>query len=277
MKKSINVHNLSKQFKNFSLNKLSFILNEGEVTGLIGRNGSGKTTLIKSLIGLVNPDSGDIKFWNEDLDQNKDKIGVVFDDFNINMFLTAQEVEKIQKPSFSNWDSDLYSNLLERFEIPKNIKIKDMSKGMKMKLQIASVLARKPKLLILDEITSGLDPVMRDSIIDILFDFIQDETNSILISSHNLEDLEQIIDNVLFIKEGSFIFNNSILDIKDNYVIAYCNKEDFERIDPEFIINNKEHDYNMELLIQHPDQFRNQYPEIQTEAVNLNELFKLVN
>ena len=183
----LTVSGLTKHYPGFTLDHVSFSVPGGSIMGLIGENGAGKSTTIKALLGLVRPDEGSVAFWGQDLaaaPRLKEDLGVVFDGGSFYETLTPAQVGSILRHAYSQWDDGLYRSYLERFAVPAQKEIKGLSKGMKAKLSIAAALSHRPRLLILDEATSGLDPVMRDDILDVFLDFVQDEEHSILMSSH---------------------------------------------------------------------------------------------
>ena len=204
MENVLEVKNLDKKYEKFELKNVSFELPKGMILGLIGENGAGKTTTIKSILNIIKKNSGNIKIFGIDIDENEKKIkqdiGVVLDDSFLSEYLTPKDINKIMKNFYINWDEELYFNYIEKFNLPKDKISKDFSNGMKMKLKIATAISHKPKLLILDEPTAGLDPVARNDILDIFQEFIEDGEHSILVSSHITSDLEHIADfmNMMF-------------------------------------------------------------------------------
>ncbi|MBR1984614.1 MAG: ABC transporter ATP-binding protein, partial [Clostridia bacterium] len=195
MKNIIEVSNLIKKYdSNFQLGKIDIEIPSGCIIGLIGENGAGKTTFIKSLLNIISIGNAKIKIFGKDINKYeseiKEEIGVVLDNMFFPEILTTADVNTIMKEAYKKWDEDLFYKYLEDFSIPKNQKIKILSKGMRKKLEIATALSHKPKLLILDEPTSGLDPVVRNEILDIFMNFIQDEEHSIILSTHITSDLE---------------------------------------------------------------------------------------
>ena len=205
----LQVNNLTKQYTDFTLDRVSFSVQKGTIMGLIGENGAGKSTTINAILNLIRKDEGSVTFWGQELSsskQLKEDVGVVFDGINFYETLTPAKVGKIASAAYKQWDAHLYQDYLKRFQLPVDKEIKSLSKGMKMKLSIAVALSHKPKLLIMDEATSGLDPVMRDDILDVFLDFVQDENHSILMSSHITTDLEKIADYITFIHQGKVLF-----------------------------------------------------------------------
>ena len=217
MEPALQITNLTKEYPGFKLDHVSFTLPRGTIMGLIGENGAGKSTTINAVLDLIKRDDGSITYWGKELSQDprqlKEDIGVVFDGINFYETLTPAKVGKISAAAYRQWDPAVYKSYLEKFQLPSDKEIKTFSKGMKMKLCIANALSHDPKLLILDEATSGLDPVMRDDILDVFLDFIQDENHSILMSSHITTDLEKVADYITFIHEGKIIFSRT-KDIK---------------------------------------------------------------
>ncbi|SOB93388.1 ABC-2 type transport system ATP-binding protein [Ureibacillus xyleni] len=210
---AIEVFNLRKNFNQFHLNDVSFTLPTGTIMGFVGENGAGKTTTIKCILNLLKKDSGTIQLFGLDAkDDNltiKERIGVVFDDIHFPDMLSAQQINKFLQETYQNWDRQYYFDLLTQLKVPIHKPIKELSRGMKMKLSITIALAHHPQLLILDEPTSGLDPIVRDEILDLFLQFMQDENNSILFSSHITSDLEKIADYITFIHEGEILFSEN--------------------------------------------------------------------
>lgn len=206
----LQVNNLTKQYSDFKLDNVSFSLPKGTIMGLIGENGAGKSTTINAILDLIKKDDGTVTFWGQELSSDprrlKEDIGVVFDGINFYETLTPAKIGQISKAAYTQWDQHLYNEYLTKFQLPTKNEVKTFSKGMKMKLCIAVALSHHPKLLILDEATSGLDPVMRDDILDVFLDFVQDEQHSILMSSHITTDLEKIADYITFIHQGKVMF-----------------------------------------------------------------------
>lgn len=245
--------NVCKSYEGFKLNNVSFCLPKGSIMGFVGENGAGKTTTIKAILNLIKIDSGSIEVLGlnniKHEKQIKEQIGVVFDESYFHDNLKPRDISKIMKDVFSNWDGKLFNYYINRFKLPENKIIKEFSKGMKMKLSIATALSHNPKLLILDEATSGLDPVMRNEILDVFLDFIQDEDHSILISSHITSDLEKIADYITFINQGKIVFSNSKDDIIYNYGVLKCGLNDFKKIDKTYMVAHRKSQFGYEVLV----------------------------
>ena len=184
MNNALTISGLTKTYKDFVLDRVSFDVPEGSIVGLIGENGAGKSTTINAVMGLIKKDAGHISIMGkEELDNDtKEQIGVVFDGSNYPEILSPKRLNRVMKNIYHSWDEHTYRSLLKQFSLPADKQISQFSKGMKMKLAITVALSHNSKLLILDEATSGLDPVIRDDILDMLLDFVQDEDHSILVS-----------------------------------------------------------------------------------------------
>lgn len=249
----LQIDSLCKSYEDFSLQNISFILPQGCIMGLVGQNGAGKSTTLKAILGLVRPDSGSVKLFGQELRENegqiKEQIGVVFDSMNLPEMLRGKDVGKVLGPLYQSWDQTAFNGYLERFSLPKNKLIKDYSRGMKMKVAIAAALSHGAKLLLLDEATGGLDPIVRDEILDILLEFMQDPTHGILFSSHITGDLEKIADYVTFIHEGQVRFSQPKDELLDSYAVVKCSPQQLASIDPAALISVRSHQYGTEALV----------------------------
>lgn len=263
MENNIEVNNLSKKYDTFELKNINFTVPKGSIVGFVGENGAGKTTTIKSILNITNS-SGSIKILGKNIKQYekeiKQNIGVVLDDSFLSEYLTAKQINSIMKDIYNEWDENKYINYLKQFNLPINKLLKDYSSGMKMKLKIATAISHNPKLLILDEPTNGLDPVVRNEILDIFRNYIEeDETRSIFISTHITTDLEHISDYIVFIKNGEIIFNLPTIELLENYGIIKCSKEDFSKIDEQDYIRFKQEKYQYEVLTDNKENIIKKY------------------
>ena len=215
MENILELQQVSKLFpkSDFALRDVTFSLPYGAILGFVGENGAGKTTTIGCILNTVMKDGGTIKLFGQEMSDAdtslREKIGVVYDGDNFPAYWTTKQVSEVMSGLYKQWDNDLFQKYLEDFHLPVNLKIKHYSKGMTMKLAIATALSHHPKLLILDEATSGLDPIMRDEMLDVFLEFVQEETHSILLSSHITSDLEKIADYITFIHNGKIIMNET--------------------------------------------------------------------
>ena len=250
----LKIKSLSKSLNDFHLGPLDLSIKRGSILGYIGENGAGKSTTIKLILGDMEKDSGQIYIFGkkiEDLTEDeKKKIAFVFEDFFFPQEMNVKEVEKFHSMYYGNfWEKEKFNKLVKRFNLPEKKKISTFSRGMKMKLSLILALSHKAELLILDEATSGLDPVARDDILDILLEFIQDENNSIMISSHILSDLEKIADEIAFIHRGKLIFVESKDVLEEEYGIVSLSKEEFESLDKSAIISVRDYKFGKECLV----------------------------
>lgn len=250
---AIDVQHLSKTFKSFQLQDVTFTLPTGTIMGFIGENGAGKTTTIKCLLNLINKDSGDIQIFGLDYKNNEQKIkteiGVVFDDLLFPDMYTPKQIHYVMEEMYANWDNKYYFSLLNQFKVPTTKCIKEFSRGMKMKLSIIIAISHHPKLLVLDEPTSGLDPIVRDEILDLFLQFMQNDQNSILFSSHITSDLEKIADYITFIHEGKIVFSESKDTLLYNYGIWKGTKEEAIDLPEEGIVRILEHPFGLQILV----------------------------
>lgn len=274
----LQVNNLTKHYPSFTLNHVSFDLPKGAIMGLIGENGAGKSTTINAILNLIHKDEGSVTFWGEELSsskQLKEDIGVVFDGINFYETLTPAKVAKISAAAYRQWDESLFQDYMKRFKLPTDKEIKALSKGMKMKLSIAVALSHHPKLLILDEATSGLDPVMRDEILDVFMDFVQDEEHSIIMSSHISTDLEKIADYITFIHQGKVLFCKSKDELRYNYGIIRCGAALFNAIEKEDILTYRKDDYQWNVLVADKEKARKKYKNAVVDDATIDDILLL--
>lgn len=251
---AVEISNLCKTYGDFSLKNISFSLPSGSILGLVGENGAGKSTTIKMIMGSALPDSGSVQVFGKsnkgrDFAQTKEDIGVVLDEAYFPEIISASNVSKIMKYTYKNWDEKQYSEYIKQFKLPEKKPFKDYSRGMKMKLAIAVALSHKAKLLILDEATSGLDPMVRDEMLDIFNDFTREDDHSILISSHIVSDLEKICDYIAFIHEGRLVLFEEKDRLLHEYAIVKMPAQRFESVPPEAVKSKKVTPYGVEALV----------------------------
>ena len=270
---ALEIRNLTKSFKDFRLDDLSLTLPSGCIMGLIGENGAGKSTTIKLILDIIHKDSGSIKILGEDNEKNikltKEDVGVVMDDVGLPECLNAKQVGHVMKHTFKNWDQNEYNHLLAKFSIPDKKQFKDFSRGMKMKLGIAIAMSHGAKLLLLDEATSGLDPVVRDEVVEMFYDFTRDEGHSILISSHIVSDLEKLCDYIAFLHKGKLLLCEEKDVLLSEYGIIHCSSEELTHIEPQFIKHKKETSYGIEAIV-----LREKTPaDFKISPITIEELF----
>lgn len=273
---AVEVKNLTKKYDGFTLDNVSFTVPKGSIMGFIGQNGAGKSTTINALLGIIKPDSGEISLLGENLFENeayiKKNVAAVFDEIPFNGALSAKQVGFIMGGIFTEWDKEKYNSLLERFSLPLKKPLGKFSKGMKMKLQIAAALSHGAKLLIMDEATTGLDPVVRNEILDIFMEYIEDEDHSILMSSHITSDLEKIADSVTFIDKGKILVSGYKDDILASHALIKCGRADYGNIAGEDIVSARLTDFGAEVMVSDAQNCRKKYPSLVFDTTTLDEI-----
>lgn len=253
MDKAFEIVNLNKSFKDFALKDINLSLPKGYIMGFVGANGAGKSTTMGCLLGMVKADSGSIKIFGKETAKltaaDKEKIGVVMDGVPFAPIFNLKDINTVLKNVYTNWDSHKFLSLCSRFNLPEKKQIKDYSTGMRAKLNISMAISHNPQLLVLDEATSGLDPVVRDEILDILQDFVCDENHSILMSSHITGDLEKICDYIAFIKDGEIVFVENKDILQEKYAVVHLAKEQYAQLDKAAVVGAKFTDYNVSALV----------------------------
>ena len=267
---ALEIRGLTKHFADFTLDNLNLILPGGCILGLIGENGAGKSTTIRLILGMLRADSGTVTILGQDSRENpvltKQDIGVVLDEVGIPECMTPKQVGKVMANVFLRWNAETYQGLLARFSLPENKKFKEFSKGMKMKLGLAVALSHEAKLLILDEATGGLDPVVRDEVVDMLAEFTRDETHAILISSHIVSDLEKLCDYVAFLHKGKLLLCEEKDLLLSEYGILHCKPEELPE---EGILHKKQNAYGVAAIVRR-DAVK---PETALSPISMEELF----
>ena len=250
---ALEIKNLTKAYPGFTLDNLNLTLPSGCILGLIGENGAGKSTTIKLILDMIHKDSGSIIILGKDntdsIELTKEDIGVVMDEVGIPECLTVKQVGNVMKNTFRNWDDAEYARLAQKLALPDKKQFKEFSRGMKMKLGIAIALSHKAKLLILDEATSGLDPVVRDEVVEMFSDFTRDENHSILISSHIVSDLEKLCDYVAFLHKGKLLLCEEKDQLLAEYGLIHCTAEEIQNLPAEAIKYKKENPYGIEAMV----------------------------
>lgn len=278
----LEVQNLCKTYPDtkFMLNNITFGVNKGTIVGIVGKNGAGKSTTINTILNIINKDSGVIKVFGEEIRDDKvdvrNNIAVVFDKINFYEELTPKKLEKVLSDVYTNWDKETFSRLLNRFDIPSDKKIKLLSRGMAMKLSISVALSHKAKLLILDEATSGLDPVVREEILDIFLEFVEDENNAILLSSHISSDLEKVADYIIFIDNGAIILNETKDKLLYEYGIVRMRQKDFEDLNRAEYITFRKRGLQFEALVADKKRFAKKHPDIVVDSTTIDEMLALL-
>ena len=273
---AIEIKNLTKKYDGFTLDNVSFNVPKGSIMGFIGQNGAGKTTTINSLLNIIRWDSGEIKLLGMEMPEHeyeaKEQIAAIFDVLPFNGDLSAKQLTKIMGSIWKEWDDECFRNYLERFQLPYNKKFGTFSKGMKMKLQIAAGLSHNAKLLIMDEATTGLDPVVRNEILDIFLEYLQDENNSILMSSHITSDLEKVADMVTFIDKGKILLTGIKDEILESHGVVKCSKRDFKDFEREDYISARVTDFGAEVMVSDRGRTSKKYSGVVIDKTTLEEI-----
>ncbi|HEX3030151.1 MAG TPA: ABC transporter ATP-binding protein [Clostridia bacterium] len=280
MNNALEITSLCKEFKEFSLSNVSFNLPEGYIMGLIGSNGSGKTTVLKLILNMLKKSSGEIKVFSldhikheEDIKQN---IGVVFDQTYMVDNWTLFDVERAVKGFYKKWDSGKYHKLIKDFNLTAGKRLKDLSRGMKVKVMIAIALSHDARLLILDEPTSSLDPVGRDELLDILGTYILKEDKSVLFSTHLTADLEKIADYITFLNNGRIVYSGTKDELLENYVILKGDKKEITANQKRILTGYREFNTGFEGMVQY-NNFTGFSPRIISEPASLDDIIIFMN
>lgn len=246
----IEIKNLNKSYPEFALKNVNFSIPEGYVTGFIGKNGMGKTTTIKSILSLIQY-GGDIFKANFDtnIELDNQKIGVIMDDSFLAKDWNMDLVNKAIMVGYDEWDENAYWQYLEKFNIDKRLRVKELSRGMKTKLMLSITLSHNADLLILDEPTSGLDPSMREEFVEVISDYMQDDKHTVLFSTHITQDLEVIADYIVFIDNGEIVLSLEKEEFINYFMILKCGAENPNAIDESAVLGKKKSKYNMEYLV----------------------------
>lgn len=267
---AIEIRNLNKSYPGFELRNLNLTLPSGCIMGLVGENGAGKSTTIKLILGMGKADSGEISVLGRAMSVDvKQEIGVVLDEAGYPQGMNARQIGKVMKSAYRNWNPGTYERYLNKLAVPANKPFKDLSRGMKMKLSIAVALSHEAKLLVLDEATSGLDPVVRDELLDVFNEFARDSGNSVLISSHIVSDLEKICDYIAFLHKGTLMLCEEKDVLLEQYTFVHGTSDEIDGIDRADVIGRKDGRFGTEAIVRR-EAVR---PGMQTSPVSIEELF----
>lgn len=277
MTNALTISGLTKTYPDFTLDNVSFAVPSGSIVGLIGENGVGKSTTINAALGLIQKEAGQVSILGKEKidDDTKERIGVVFDGSNYPEILSPKKINRIMKNIYRSWNEQIYFRLLKQFSLPLDKQVKQFSKGMKMKLAISAAFSHQSNLLILDEATSGLDPVMRDDILDMLLEFVQEEERSILVSSHITSDLEKIADYIVFIHKGKVVFSKPKDALMEQYGMIKCGTAQFEALDKADITAYRKMDYEWQVLITNREKMERKYPKAMIVPATIDEIMLL--
>lgn len=272
----ITLKGVSKDYGDFKLDNVSFSVPEGSVCGFIGQNGAGKTTTIRIILDAINRDGGEVYVFEKNMDKDsaavREEIGVVFDEMGFHDFLSAAQINTIMKNIYKNWNQEKYFKYLKRFSLPAKKACGSFSRGMRMKLQIATALSHEAKLLIMDEPTSGLDPIVRNEMLQIFREFVVEEDHTILLSSHITGDLEKLADEVVFIDGGKIILQGNKDELLEKHGILRCKKDEVEIINKDLVVSAEISSLGAEVLVNDRKAAEKMYPQMIVEPAGLEEI-----
>ena len=279
MTNAIELKHIEKSFGEFTLRDVSLSIPTGTICGLVGENGAGKSTLIRILMGALRPDSGAAVTLGADVSapaflRVKEDIGVVLDEGCFPESLTAPQVGKIMAATYRRWEPETFSAYCKRFALPEKTAFKDYSRGMKMKLTIAAALSHQAKLLVLDEATAGLDPVVRGELLDLFLEFIQDERHSIVMSSHITADLEQIADSIAYLHNGQLLFQENKDDLLQEYGVLHCGEDVLPSLPAGLVVFTRRGAYGCESLVRERRTVQELLPEAVCDAARLDDIMR---
>lgn len=273
---AVEIRGVTKRYKGFTLDNISFDVPKGSIMGFVGQNGAGKTTTIRSMLNITNIDAGEIRLLGLDhIKQEfeiKNRLAVVFDELPFHDIFNAADMARVFEGIYPEWDNKQYAEYLERFELPVKKKVGEYSKGMKMKLQIACALSHNAELLIMDEATTGLDPVVRDEILHIFMEYLRDGERSILMSSHITSDLEKIADSVTFIDKGKILLSGYKDVILETHGILKCSKEELPNIDKSEIVSARVNEFGAEVMLSDRERAVRLFPGKIVDAASLDDV-----
>lgn len=279
---SLEIENLAKTYpdSDFRLDNVSFSIPRGTIMGFVGENGAGKTSTMNAVLNIIRKDSGTIKILGQEMSDKdrelREQVGVVFDAANFSELLTPSKLAKVMAGTYKQWDQELFLRLATRFNLELGQKIGKYSRGMKMKLALTVALSHRPKLLILDEATSGLDPIVREEILSVFLEFIENEDHSILMSSHITSDLEKIADYITFIHQGQVLLTESKDRLIYEYGIARCKIAQFEQIYLADRLAYRKRDHQIDVLVNDREAFERKYKGIVMDAGTIDEIMLLL-
>ena len=279
MENLIEIQGLCKHYKDFTLDHIDLTVPEGQIVGLIGENGAGKTTTLKALLGVIRPDGGTIRLLGGDPGDPaiRSQVGVVFEDGYFYGGLCARQIDRIMAGIHATWDSALFHGYCRRFDLEESKPVKDFSRGMRMKMSLATALAHRPKLLVMDEATSGLDPVVRGEMLDLFLEFIQDEGHGVLMSSHITADLERIADQIAYIHKGKLLFQQDKDLLLEDMAILRCSAGEIDSLPKNLVVARRGGAYGSAALVRHPQNVRRLLPSAVLDRADIDEIMQFIS
>ena len=279
MENLIEIQGLCKHYKDFTLDHIDLTVPEGQIVGLIGENGAGKTTTLKAVLGVIRPDGGAIRLLGGDPGDPaiRSQVGVVFEDSYFYGGLCARQIDRIMAGIHATWDSALFHGYCRRFDLEGSKPVKDFSRGMRMKMSLATALAHRPKLLVMDEATSGLDPVVRGEMLDLFLEFIQDEGHGVLMSSHITADLERIADQIAYIHKGRLLFQQDKDLLLEDMAILRCSAGEIDSLPKNLVVARRGGAYGSAALVRHPQNVRRLLPSAVLDRADIDEIMQFIS
>ena len=279
MENLIEIQGLCKHYKDFTLDHIDLTVPEGQIVGLIGENGAGKTTTLKAVLGVIRPDGGAIRLLGGDPGDPaiRSQVGVVFEDSYFYGGLCARQIDRIMAGIHATWDSALFHGYCRRFDLEESKPVKDFSRGMRMKMSLATALAHRPKLLVMDEATSGLDPVVRGEMLDLFLEFIQDEGHGVLMSSHITADLERIADQIAYIHKGKLLFQQDKDLLLEDMAILRCSAGEIDSLPKNLVVARRSGAYGSAALVRHPQNVRRLLPSAVLDRADIDEIMQFIS
>lgn len=275
MEYAVEVQGLTKRYPGFTLDHVSFAVPSGSIVGFIGENGAGKSTTMKAVLNLIRRDEGSVRLLGREdgaeYPEIKEQIGVVFDESYFPDNLKIRDVDRIMRSIFRSWESGKFLDYCRRFGLPEKKIVKTFSRGMKMKLSIAAALSHQTKLLIMDEATSGLDPVVRNEILDLFQEFVQEEDHTVFLSSHITSDIERIADYILLIHKGRILLFEDKDTLLYEYGVVRCSWEQAQNLDKALVVGVRRSQFETEVLVRNRKALKEQ-PDLVVDRASLEDI-----
>lgn len=273
---AIEIDHLTKHYPDFTLNDITLHIPSGSIVGVIGENGAGKSTLIRSMLGIIHCDAQHLQYFGQSFRENekeiKEQIAVIFDHTHFNQKFTPKFIGSLMSRTYRNWNMETYQNYLSHFHIPPTKRLEKFSRGMKMKLEFAIAFSHDARLLILDEATSGLDPIVRDDVLSMIRTFTEEEDHTVLMSSHITSDLDKIADYIAYIHEGRLVFMKSCEEIQEDHGVIHAGKDLLTALNSEDVITYIKEPYSYSILISHRSSIQQTFPDLEIQRPSVEEL-----
>lgn len=280
MEYAIKVQGLTKHYKDFTLDNVSFQVPAGSIVGFIGENGAGKSTTIKAILDLIQKDAGSIELLGQENGARnreiKEQISVIFDECYFPDGLMVENVNQMMKQTYRHWEPETFFHYCKEFGLPGKKEVKEFSRGMKVKLSIAVALSHKAKLIILDDACGSLDPIVRNEILDIFMDFIQEEEHTVFLSSHITSDIEKICDYILLIHKGRILFFENKDALLYDYGIVKCTEEQYKELDPAWIVGVQKNRFEVEVLVNNRQALKGQPHDYVVDQASIEDILLYV-